>query len=511
MLLWPAMTWRPKQLRDLSLRTMHWARRAVAFLRLTVLCLPVFAAHGLDIAVAYAPATLDPAQATSAASSRLLQLIAPGLLQLQDDFSFAPSLAERWEQQDHQVYTFFLDQRQRYHDGTAVTAASVQAYLRYLMDPATASPLAGQLADVRKISAPNSQTLVVELIAPNLLFLEKLQTIPIAKMSNDKSVIGAGPYQLAAQDAHGNVHLQRVSGNGPAELNFWYVKDPLVRLMKLQAKEVDVVHNDIPIELMPYATKQGLAVQATPSASYTYLGFNHHDGPATNRLVRLAIGYAIDTALIRSTLLNGYASPAESLLLPEHPAAIAVAPPTYDPARAENLLETAGYVADEEGVRLRLALAVTNNPLMQRLAQVLHQQLRHVGIELTLEASEWATFYSRIKRGEAQLYILTWVGQFAPDIFTYLFHSEQWPSDGLNRGRFANPAMDALLERMAAAERQEELVGYAQDVQKLQASELIFLPLWRRHHVLIHDPAISGCSIDVAGGYSGLLVCQKSP
>ena len=66
---------------------------------------------------------------------------------------------------------------------------------------------------------------------------------------------------------------------------------------------------------------------------------------------------------------------------------------------------------------------------------------------LDLRPLEFATFYSDISRGSFQLYTLRWVGaNNDPDIFEYVFSSKKIPPDGANRGRYRNPALDALLD-----------------------------------------------------------------
>ena len=73
--------------------------------------------------------------------------------------------------------------------------------------------------------------------------------------------------------------------------------------------------------------------------------------------------------------------------------------------------------------------------------------MSRVGIELEIRTYEWGTFYEDIKQGNFHLYSLAWVGVTDPDIYYNLFHSVSVPPNGDNRGRYNNPAIDALLEK----------------------------------------------------------------
>ncbi len=49
------------------------------------------------------------------------------------------------------------------------------------------------------------------------------------------------------------------------------------------------------------------------------------------------------------------------------------------------------------------------------------------------------------------MYTLRWLGgNEDPDIFRYAYDSHMFPPHGANRGRYSNPALDALIPRGAA-------------------------------------------------------------
>ena len=99
--------------------------------------------------------------------------------------------------------------------------------------------------------------------------------------------------------------------------------------------------------------------------------------------VRQAIACAIDRKLIIRTLYHGHAQPSVSLLPTNHWAWTGdVERYDYDPARAEQLLDEAGYRRRADGIRLHLTMKSSTDERARLLAAVMQQQLARVGIAL---------------------------------------------------------------------------------------------------------------------------------
>ena len=118
--------------------------------------------------------------------------------------------------------------------------------------------------------------------------------------------------------------------------------------------------------------------------------------------------------------------------------------------------------------------------------------LARLGLGLDVRSYEWATFYSDIKRGNFELYALAWVGVRDPDIYHRIFHSTMTPPAGMNRGAYANPALDALLARARATEDRAERRRLYGEVQRLAAEDLPVVPLWWAQNVVVKHRALAG-------------------
>ena len=83
------------------------------------------------------------------------------------------------------------------------------------------------------------------------------------------------------------------------------------------------------------------------------------------------------------------------------------------------------------GVRFHLTMKTSTEETTRLMAAVLQQQLRDVGIALDIRTFEFATFFADVSSGAFQLYSLRWIGgNEDPDIFEYVFHSDNFPPEG---------------------------------------------------------------------------------
>jgi peptide/nickel transport system substrate-binding protein len=477
--------------------------RAAALFSALFMASPALAERPIRMGLADAPLTLDATRATDATSQRVIGLFSFGLIKLAEDFTPLPAAAVL-KNQSPTSFTFQL--RSLYFtDGTPLTPAWVKAYYDNLRAEGSTSPFKASLARIASITLGDHNTLTFTLNNPDpnpwSLF-----TLPLTRQKGDSS-IGLGPYRVTDHSASRTV-LEPVS-KGLSPLVLDVVKDPTVRLLKLLNHEIDLLQDDIPLELFNKARHDGLKAITGTSASYTYLGFNHQSPALQDVRVRQAIAQAINLPDIRNNLLFGLAKPADSLLLPSHPAHWAAPDWAYNPAAARQLLAEAGYGPQKP---LELTLTLSTNPLVYRVGQVFQQDLAKVGVKLTLQTLEWASFYTAVQNGRAEMYIMNWVGQFGVDSYRQLFHSQQTPPNGLNRGRVNHPEMDRLTDALQQEFSPAKQRRLASDIQKIQHDNLLYLPLWRLDRFALMAPGVSGYSLDPLGGFTGLFhVAHEEP
>ena len=143
------------------------------------------------------------------------------------------------------------------------------------------------------------------------------------------------------------------------------------------------------------------------------------------------------------------------------------------------------------------------------MAAVLQQQLRQVGIALDIRTFEFATFFSDVTHGLFQLYSLRWIGgNEDPDIFEYVFHSSKFPPNGANRGYFADPRIDALIDQARQELDQNTRKQLYAEIQRTLADELPYINLWYFDNILVHSKRVKNLTLNPSGNYDFLKTAE---
>jgi peptide/nickel transport system substrate-binding protein len=333
--------------------------------------------------------------------------------------------------------------------------------------------------------------------------------------------IGTGPYRFVKYDADDRVVLSAFDAywGGPPKNRGIVVKvvpDDTMRGLELRKGSADLVINDLPPDIVYQFDKSGrFAVNRSPGLDFSYLGFNMRDPVVGDVRVRHAIAYAIDRDAIIHDLRRGLARPAAGLV-PDLGWAYEpnVRRFTYDPERAKRLLDEAGY-RDPDGdgplPRLRLSLKTSTNEETRLQSAVIQEDLRRVGIDLDLRSYEFATFYADVVKGNFQIFTLTWTGGALvdPDMLRRVFHSQQVPPSGFNRGHYQNPEVDRLIDRATSALDEDERRHFYREAQKLIAEDAPYIPLWHRTNVIVAQRTVDGLHVPPMGDFTWLKEVRR--
>src|SRR5688500_12290223 len=310
-------------------------------------------------------------------------------------------------------------------------------------------------------------TVEFKLKEPFAAFPMQLTTPPVVPAGAGDELrtfpIGTGPYRFVRYDVDDKVVLTAFEGYwdglpNNAGVIVKVVPDDTIPVLEIRKGSADLVINDMPPDIVHQLQKSGgLRVTHGAGVDFSYIGVNMRDPVLADKRVRHAIGYAIDRDAIIKYLRRGLARPAVGLIPPQ---AWAFEPDvhrfTYDPARARQLLDEAGYPdPDGEGPlpRLRLSLKLSTNEETRLQSTVIQQDLARIGIDLDIRSYEFATFFADVIKGNFQLFSLQWVGGALvdPDILRRVFHSQQVPPAGFNRGHYHNPEVDLLIDEATRA------------------------------------------------------------
>ncbi|MGN6731708.1 MAG: ABC transporter substrate-binding protein [Candidatus Binatia bacterium] len=490
-------------------RSLYVFSFALALTFLAAACRPTHTDHASNYLVAAIesyPLQLDPRYATDANGVRIGNLIYNSLLRADPNSQLRPELAESLRLLDDRTYAVDLRQNVTFQNGQPLTAADVKFTYESILDSNNRSPKRGNLKPLRAIEQTGAYQLRFHLFAPHAPFIEQLTLgiVPASSPANPavstQAPPGSGPFMLEAAEPGEQITLRRNPHYWEHKpplggVIFRIIPDALVRVLEFKKGNIDLMQNDIEPDMVPWLEKNTAAdVGAYPGTTFQYIGINLTHPILKNVKVRRALAYAIDRESLVRYILKGIGTVAGGVLSPLNWAYEEnIEPWPYDPERAKQLLDEAGF-PDPDGdgplPRFRLSFKTTNIDLRRRIAEAIKEQLQKVGIELDVRSYEWAAFYSDIKKGNFHLYSLAWVGILDPDILFQIFHSSSFPPAGDNRGHYSNPEVDHLLEQGRATNNQQERKQIYAKAQKLLAQDLPYVPLWWWKNVIVKKPTV---------------------
>jgi peptide/nickel transport system substrate-binding protein len=474
----------------------------------------------LVVALPTGPNNLDPRVGLDDASQKIGDLIFDSLFEHDDRLRLSPKLAERLDHPTATTYVVTLRRGVRFHDGHELTAADVVFTFRSFLDPDFVSSRKGGYRELQSVDALDRYSVLFTLHRPFTSFPINL-IMPIvpdgAGPELARNPVGTGPYRFVRYAVDDLVELAPFAdyhGGPPSNegLILKVVPDDIMRGLELRKGTTDLVVNDLTPDIAFELEKSHqLKMTEAPGVDYQYIGLNLLDPVLGDVRVRQALAHAIDSRSIIQYLRRGLARPATGLL-PQQSWAVAsdLEPYRYDPDRARALLDLAGYRdpdGDGPSPRLRLELKISSAVEFNRLqAAVIQQNLRDVGVDLDVRTFEFATLFSDVLEGNFQMYTLQWTaGSLAdPDILRRVFHSDQVPPLGFNRGHYSNPEVDRLLDEAGASSDEARRLELFQATQRLIVRDVPYISLWTKTNFVVAQPSLEGVRVSLLGDFTFL-------
>src|ERR1041384_3445918 len=478
--------------------------------------------------------TIDPIGSPSvdAASERVRTLIFNSLVKKDEKFDYVGELASDIKHSDDGLtFTFTLQDGVKFHDGRVLTSADVKYTLDLLFSSNFAKSASFYLGEgatkrglIKSVEAPDPRTVVVTLTIPWVGLLSNLVPIPIIPKDSYESQkthpLGTGPFKFVSYD-----NAQQVC-DLEAFNEYWEgaPKLPAIRVRvisdmnalqaELQAGRVDIA--PLPTSLSPDAVKRleqdpNLQVKAFPGSNVRLLTLNTTSPPLDNVKVRQAIAYAIDRESLIKNLLLGLAKIAHSIIPEESWAYSPGQTYSYNPARAKQLLDEAGFRdPDGDGPRMRFDKPVVfklsgSSVAGRQYAGVIQNSLKEVGIPVEIQTPEKNTLFDELRRGNFQIAYTQWVGGNQDPIFYKdLFATSEIPTQtrpSRNRSRYSNKELDALLnEALNTYDHQKARELYLK-IQEIVSRDVPVFPLWYQSNVVIARKNVQNIQVSASGDW----------
>jgi peptide/nickel transport system substrate-binding protein len=462
----------------------------------------------------------NPFTGVAASSYEIYQMMYPTLTNYAaKDFSTAPGIATSWtESADHKTWTYQIRPGMKWSDGVPMTAAdAAYTFNRVINGKYEQTNFGNYVANITSAEAPNPTTLVLNVSrpTPNMTHLavyilpehiwKNVSESQVQSYKNEpaagQTIVGGGPFLLAQRVVGQYIRMVRnpnYYGKAPAlnEVDFRIYSNGDAMGQALKKGEIDFADS---LEANVFNSLKNVPGITTVPAIYSgfdELAFNTGAALDTGKPIgtgspllkdvklRQAIGWAIDRQTLVDKVLGGLGTPGSTIIPPlyanQHldPAN----PVTYDPAKANALLDAAGYKMGPNNVRVApngtpLSFRLngrTNSPSSMKTVQYIQGYLAAVGIKATVTNISEDALTQKIGEGDYDMFEWGWVVEPDPNyqLSTFTCANRSYLSGGsitanLSDSFYCNPAYDALYEKQGGQTNPDERIATVKTMQQM--------------------------------------------
>jgi peptide/nickel transport system substrate-binding protein len=409
----------------------------------------------------------DPHTNTDEPTTTLLRSMYDALVTVSgENASISPCLARSWSASEAGTeFTFQLDPRARFHDGSPVTAAAVAYSFERLLriNKGNAWMIAG-LVEPGGAQAVDEHTFKIKLARPFGALLQVLPWIWVVnpklveanKGADDgqtflrKTVAGSGPFSLRRAEPGNLYELERVTngwdkGTGNTSVVLYkIVRESGTQRLMLQRGEVHVAANLTSDDTAALTGKPGVSLVIRPEFRMFLFRMNTKHGPLADVNLRRAVSCAIDYNAMKTVAVHAKTptGPLPEGMFGYFPGAGAYA---LDLAKAKSWLAKSNYA----GKPVQLTVAhISGYEQQRRWCLILMDNLRKIGVDAEIKALTWPDIVGASRSPETCpdfLSVFTSVNYADPaDISFNHYHSSR--NGNWSNPTYANPAVDKLID-----------------------------------------------------------------
>ncbi|MBP2371601.1 ABC transporter substrate-binding protein [Pseudonocardia parietis] len=376
-----------------------------------------------------------------------------------------PRLAESLTSDDLRTWTLVLQEGRTFSDGSPVTAQAVVAHVTRLGAPESECQCAALAGEISDMAVVDPATVTFTLAEPNAgfprYFTRQLGMIAsTTAKAVDGSPLGAGPYRFESAAAGSSLTVTRSSnyqGTAPHAdtIVFQFLPDADSRYQSLSSGDVDLAWIDTP-NLIAQAESEGHSL-ATANASTTTAVLNTQTAPFNDVRVRQAVQAAIDREALLAVVDQGQGAVANGPILSRSPYASGTQYPAFDPDRARALLA-------EVSQPISFAYTTDSRPQSIQRATAIQQMLADVGITMTIDVADTATWGTNLYSGDFEAIEFVTSAYADTDAAMGIFEAE---ASG-NFGSYVNPEVGVLIAQgRGTADEAERKRLYADAAQRI--------------------------------------------
>lgn len=433
----------------------------------------------LNIGIVNAPVTLNLINTQDNSASLVpINLLNDALLDVTESAEFIPKLAESIETKDKQTYRVKLKSNAKWNDGTPFTTSDVAFTLKTALHSKVDTSFKLQfiegvndfgkldegITDIKGLNVIDSTTFEIKTKTPidPLVFNERfgvkvnflpehiLKDIDPEQISTheyfQKPTVTIGPYKYGN---HEQGQYVEVTKNENYYLDIPKIDKIFIKVLPAanlvaQLQTGEIAMNSLPVGLVPITdydkvtSFENVNVTSASASEPAELFFNIEK--LSDKKVRQAIAHALNRPLIVEQLLKGQAEIIDGGIPSSHPYFNKdIKPYSYDPEKAKQLLQEAGWDFN----RKLVFLIPVGNKVREQAADILVQNLESVGFKVDVQKFDFSTLIDKVEKGEHDITIFTRDYYIEPSLYFTTYRS--YDPDSVIR--YNNPLVDKLIQQ----------------------------------------------------------------
>lgn len=457
-----------------------------------------------------------------------------------DTLDFEPWIATDWTvNEDATRYEFTIRDDVTFSDGTPLDAETVAANfdLYGLGDTDRALPVSEAINNYESSEVIDPTTIAFNFNAPAPGFLQATSTINSGLLSqetlegafedyspgNSADVIGSGPFVITAEEIGTSLTLTAredyawappsLQNQGRAyldEIQLTVTPEDSVRVGAIIAGQADVIRY-VEAQDEAQVTAAGIELIAPQTRGVNNsLSLRFTNELLSDIRVRQALIAGIDREQVVDTIYSDLYPLATSALSSSAVGYIDVSDDlAYDPERAAELLDEAGWELGADGLRTRdgetLTLVVNEaapQPRSFEALTLISQQLAQIGVDLQILRADAGSYTEAINDADQIQVYHSMVGRADLDVIKSQYYSVN-RNTLLNRDPVTNEITDTeletLLDAVASTADPDERIAASQAVQVYLAENAYVIPLFEEPQVYGAQPYVQGFRGEAVG------------
>lgn len=489
----------------------------------------------LNLVFASEPPSLHSALATDTTSGAVIQNVFEGLMTRDANGEITEAAAESYKvSEDLLTYTFKLRDSQ-WTNGDPVTAEDFAYSWKWALDPANASDYSSILYPIKGAQAFNlgegsaddlgikvidEKTIEVTLEAPTPYFLEltAFKTMyPVHQATQEAnatwyteadSIVSNGAYTITEWVHNGNMVLTKSDTYWDKDnvkidtVNISMVESETSQMTMFDAGEIDFLgapYGSIALDAIDRLKSEDKLNVAPQSGIYWYK-FNTKDEVMSNVNIRKALALSIDRAGLIANITKGEQEPA-----------LGIVPNSVDGFSGDDYFKDADFAAAKEylatGLKelgladaseLNIALSYNTSEAHAAIAQFIQQGWnKELGINVTLDNSEWQVYLDKIDTFDYQVGRLGWIADYN-DAYSFLEMFDT-AENGNNDTGWGNDEYTALMKQSTTETDPAKRVELMKQAEAIMVEDMPVAPIYFYTNLNVVGDNVTGMEADALG------------